>query len=117
MVAFEIWINGAKFLTAGVASDLGMLTTILSWTKRDTSRLPAEVRADVTGEELKLAVNGQNNLGDNQFENLQWKGADLKPGDEIRVVIVDADHVDKPETVRKISPQYVRPKRSDIILH
>lgn len=117
MLAFEIWINDEKICTAGVDSDLGILTSILSWTKRDVSQLPAEVRTEVSGEELKLAVNGQKNLGGNQFENLQWKGREVRQGDEIRIAIIDANSVDAPETVTKISPKYVRPKRSDIILH
>jgi hypothetical protein len=117
MIAFEIWINDAKICTAGVDSDLGMLTSILSWTKRDVSQLPAAVRSEVSGEELKLAVHGQKNLGGNAFENIQWPAHGLKLGDEIRIVIVDADDIDAPETVKKINPKYVRPKRSDIILH
>jgi hypothetical protein len=117
MIAFEIWVNGEKICTAGVNSDLGMLTSILSWTKRDVSRLPAEVRSEVSGEELKLVINGQKNLGGSQFENLQWKGRALKPGDEIRIAIIETDQADPPHAAKKIKPKFVRPKRSDIILH
>ena len=117
MIAFEIWINGEKICTAGVDSDLGMLTSFLSWTKRDVSRLPAEMRSEVSGEELKLVINGQRNLGQNQFENVQWQGCELKPGDEVRIAIIETDQADRPAAVKKINPKFVRPKRSDIILH
>ena len=117
MIAFDIFVNGEKVCTAGVDSDYGMLTSILSWAKRDLSRLPAEIRSEVSGEELKMVISGQKSLGDNDFENLQWKGRDLKPGDEIRIAVVDVDGVDAPESTQKISPKYVKKKRSDIILH
>jgi hypothetical protein len=117
MIAFEIFVNEEKVCTAGVDSDYGMLTSILSWAKRDLSRLPAEIRSEVSGEELKMVVSGQKSLGGNDFENLQWKGRNLKLGDEIRIAIVDVDRVDAPASTKKISPKYVEKKRSDIILH
>lgn len=117
MIAFEIFVNEEKVCTAGVDSDYGMLTAILSWAKRDLSRLPVSVRADVPGEALKMVVSGQRNLDDSDLENLQWTGCDLKAGDEIRIAIVDVDRVDAPESTQKISPKYVKKKRSDIILH
>ena len=117
MIAFEIWVNGEKVCIAGVDSDFGMLTTILSWAKRDISRFPLEVRSEVAEEELKIAISGQKGLGDNDFENLQWSGRSLKPGDEIRVLVVDVDEVDPPETAKKINPKYVRKKQPKIILH
>lgn len=117
MIAFEIFVNDEKVCTAGVESDYGMLTSILSWTKRDVGRFPAEVRSEVSSEELKMVVSGQKSLGGNDFENLQWKGRHLQPGDEVRIAIVDVDHVDAPESTKKINPQYVKKKPSDIILH
>ena len=117
MIAFEIWVNGEKFCTAGVDSDYGILTTLLSWAKRDIGRLPSDIQSEVAEEELKIAISGQKGLGDNDFENLQWAGRHLKPGDEIRVKVVDVDQVDPPETTKKINPKYVRKKQSKIILH
>lgn len=117
MIAFDIFVNEKKVCTAGVDSAYGMLTSILSWAKRDLSRFPAEVRSNVSGEELKLVVSGQKSLDDNDLENLQWKGCDLKPGDEIRIAVVDVDRVDAPVSSKKISPKYVTKKPSDVILH
>ena len=117
MIAFDIFVNEEKVCTAGVDSDYGMLTSILSWAKRDLSQFPAEVRSNVSGEELKLVVSGQKSLGDNDLENLQWKGCDLKPGDEIRIAVVEVDRVDAPVSTKKIRPKYVKKKPSDIILH
>lgn len=117
MIAFDIFVNDEKVCTAGVDSDFGMLTSILSWAKRDLGRLPAEVRSEVSGEELKMVISGQKSLGGNDFENLQWKDHTLQPGDEIRIAIVNVDHVDAPASTKKISPKYVKKKPSDIILH
>lgn len=117
MIAFEIVVNDKKVCTAGVDSDYGMLTAILSWARRDLSRLPAEVRTEVPGEALKMVVSGQRNLGGRDLENLQWTGCDLKPGDEIRIAIVDVDRVDAPASIQKVSPKYVKKKPSDIMLH
>jgi hypothetical protein len=117
MIAFDIVVNEKKVCTAGVDSDYGMLTAILSWAKRDLSRLPAEVRTEVPGEALKMVVSGQRNLDGSDSENLQWTGCDLKPGDEIRIAIVDVDRVDAPASTEKVSPNYVKKKPSDRMLH
>ena len=117
MIAFEIFVNGEKVCTAGVESDFGMLTTVLSWTKRDLDRLPNDVRSEVPAEDLKMIISGQKSLGGNGFENLQWQGSELKPGDDIRIRIIHADKVDAPESSRKIHPKYVQKKRSDKLLH
>jgi hypothetical protein len=117
MIAFEIFVNGEKVCTAGVGSDFGMLTTILSWTKRDLDRLPDEVRSELPPEDLKMIVSGQKILSEDDVENLQWKGRVLKPGDDIRIRIVDTDHIDAPASSKKIHPKYIQKKRSDRLLH
>ena len=117
MIAFDIVVNDKKVCTAGVDSDYGMLTAILSWARRDLSRLPVEVRAEVPAEALQMVVSGQRNLDGSDLENLQWKGCDLKPGDEIRIAIVDVDRVDAPASTEKVSPNCVKKKRSDMMLH
>jgi hypothetical protein len=117
MIAFDIFLNGEKVCRAGVGSDYGLLTAIFSWTKRDLGRLPAEVRSELPAEDLKMVINGQRNRGENGVENLQWQGRDLHPGDDIHIRIVDVDHADAPETVKKIRPKFVQKKPSDILLH
>lgn len=117
MIAFEIFLNGDKICTAGVDADYGMLTAMLAWVKRDVGQLPAEVRSDVSAEDLKMTISGQKSLGAGDLENLQWPGVALKPGDDIRIRIVDAGRVDPPETAKKIRPKYVPKKSDDITLH
>jgi DNA-directed RNA polymerase subunit E'/Rpb7 len=117
MIAFEILVNGDRVCTAGVESDFGMLTTVLSWTKRDLDRLPDEIRSEVPAEELKMIISGQKSLDEKNFENLQWQGRELKPGDEVRIRIIHADQVDAPESSKKIHPKYVQKKRSGRLLH
>ena len=117
MIAFDIFLNGERVCTAGVESDFGMLTAVFSWTKRDLAMLPNEIRSEVPVEDLKMIVSGQKSLGENRFENLQWQGRELQPGDDIRIRIVEADQVDMPESSKKIHPKYVQKKRSDRRLH
>ena len=117
MIALDIFINGERACTAGVDSDFGMLTAIVSWVKRDLNRMPAEIQAEIAAEEFKIAVSGQKSAGAEDFENLQWQGRSLRPGDEIRIAIVDTDRVDPPETVKKVHPKYVKKNRSGRTLH
>ena len=82
MITFEVFINGKKVTTAGVA-DYGVLSAILSWVKRRQEK----------GEELSLNIGGlvSNDL---QTEHLNWLQQDLKVGDEIVIKIVDAEKAD-----------------------
>ena len=117
MIAFEIFLNGEKICTAGVDADYGMLTAMLAWVKRDVGQLPAEVRSDVSAEDLKMTISGQKSLGANDLENLQWPGVALKPGDDIHIRIVDAGRIDPPQTAKKIRPKYVPKKNDDVTIH
>jgi hypothetical protein len=117
MIAFDISVNGERVCTAGVDSHFGILTAIVSWVKRDVDRMPADIRSEIAGEEFKIAVSGQKSVGADEFENYQWRGCDLKPGDEIHIAIVDVDRVDAPQTVKKIRPKYVQKNDSDRTLH
>lgn len=117
MIAFEISINGQKTTTAGVGSEFGMLTALLTWTRRDIRQLPAEVRSELAQEDLKIVLSGQRIIAKNDMENLQWMGRPLKPGDVVQIRIVDVERVDAPESVKKIHPEFVEKKSSDTLLH
>jgi hypothetical protein len=117
MIAFEITINGQKITTAGVESEFGMLTALLTWTRRDIRELPAEIRSEVPEEDLKIVLSGQRIIAKNDMENLQWKGHTLKPGDDVRIKIVDVERVDDPQRVKKIHSEFVEKKSSEMTLH
>ena len=97
MIAFEITINGVKKCTAGVDAEYGVLTSILTWAKRDMEKLSDEVRKKVPEEELKLTVAGLRNKAEEDPENLKWLNQTLGIGDEIQIKIINTDEVDPPE--------------------
>ena len=100
MIAFEITINGVKTCTAGVDSEYGVLTSILTWAKRNMEQLSDEVRKKVPEEELKLTVAGLRNKAENDPENLKWLNKKLSINDEIQIKIINTDEVDSPETTK-----------------
>ena len=99
MIAFEININGNKICTAGIDSEFGTLTSVLSWAKRDISQLSEQARKNIPEEELKLSVGGQRKLGANENENLQWLGCYVNPGDEISIKILETYQIDQPKII------------------
>ena len=111
MIAFEIYINGVKICTAGVDSDYGVLTSILSWAKRDLSQFSDKVRKKVSEEELKLTVGGHKTYGKNDHEGLQWIGRYLNIGDEITINIIDTLEVDEPKTKKRQDPEFVEKQK------
>jgi hypothetical protein len=64
-----------------------------------------------------MIISGQKSLSEDDLENLQWQGRVLKPGDDIRIRIIDTDQIDAPTSSKKIHPKYVPKKRSDRLLH
>lgn len=102
MLSFEITINGEKICSAGIESEFGLLTSILSWAKRDTSQLPEVERVKVPAEELKLTVGGQVREKDSKQINVQWVGRYLSIGDEITIRIIETSDIDKPEILSRI---------------
>lgn len=98
MIAFEVYVNHVKVCRAGIAQKYGILSSILSWSKRDVSDLPEKVQSEVPSEELKLTIGGQERLGKDEWENIQWAGSQVKVGDELTIKIVESDEIDEPIT-------------------
>lgn len=111
MIAFEIEINGNKLCTAGVESKYGVLSSILSWAKRDISQLPDEVKTKVPEEELKLTIGGHITHSRDDGENLNWPGQRLKSGDQIRINIIETDKVDEPLVKKRHDPKFVEEQK------
>lgn len=107
MIAFEIEINGRKLCRAGINAEFGILTSILSWAKRDISQLSKEVKAKVPEEELKLTVGGHISYSKDDYENVQWLGRELKPGDQIKIKIIETNEADEPKTKKRSDPEFV----------
>ena len=104
MIAFKVEINGEKICTAGIESTFGVLTSILSWAKRDVSQLSVEVRKAVPEEELKLTVAGNAIYEKGDVNNVQWVGRNLEPGDQIKIHILETNEVDKPIKSKRSAP-------------
>ncbi len=111
MIAFEVEINGKKLYTAGIKAKYGILTSILSWAKRDVSQLPEEARAKVPDEELKLTVGGHISHSRDDNENLHWLGQILKPGDQIKINIIETDKADEPKARKRSGPKFVEDQK------
>ena len=58
MICFEIFVNGKKICTAGIDSEFGVLTSIVTWVKRDLTQIPLEERHKIPEEELDFNVGG-----------------------------------------------------------
>jgi hypothetical protein len=104
MIAFEISVNGRRLCTAGVDAAYGVLTAMLTWTRRDLRQLPDQASKDLAAEELRLTVAGHVSHGRYSHENLQWPGGDVRPGDAITIRIVETEAADAPQTRQRSQP-------------
>src|SRR5215470_14600368 len=87
MRAFNVSLNGKKLCLAGVG-ERGVLSAIVNWVAGDS------------GTDLFMHVGGLANE-----EHIDWvKQKHLHVGDEIRVKVIDAGSVDKPDRKRRIHP-------------
>ena len=92
MIAFEVFLNGNKVCRAGVG-DLGDLTTILSWVRREGRNTETRESGNIE-EELTLNVSG---LLSSKNEHVRWSESKVTIGDEVRVRVVSAESVDPPD--------------------
>jgi hypothetical protein len=107
MMAFEVYLNGKKFRTAGVG-ELGVLTTCLSW----RGSQPYQKGGPPVPEYLRLDVGGLATSG----EHLRWLDRKLKRGDTVSIKVVEVASADKPRERQRPDPtgdlrrqkQYVR---------
>src|SRR5689334_4337211 len=102
MIAFEIYINGKKKCTAGIAGP-AVLTAAVSW----VFRKPA-VRG-LRKKELNLGVGG---LASRSDEFRDWLQRELRVGDELTVRIIETARVDKPKKRRRMRATPARIRRN-----
>jgi hypothetical protein len=91
MIAFEVSLNGKKVCVAGVGH-LGVLTTMLSWVRREGRNTETREPENVD-EELTLNVGG---LISSKNEHVRWTENELTVGDEVRVRVMNLESVDPP---------------------
>ena len=99
MIAFEVFLNGNKVCRAGVG-DLGVLTTVLSWVRRE-GRNTETREPRIIEEELTLNVGG---LISSKNEHVRWSDDKLTVGDEVRVRVINLESVDPPRDRRTEDP-------------
>lgn len=113
MICFEIVINGNKVCTAGVDAEYGVLSSILTWVKRDLRAFPAENKDLIQDEELNINVAGHIRHGRNDFENLEWIKQSLSPGDEINIRIIESPDADTPSKRHRSGPGFVDKRKRE----
>ena len=94
MICFEVFVNGQRKCVAGVA-ERGVLTTILSWVKRDRHEADEGDWTEGDVEEMRLSVGGLTRHGEDSL-HLEWLKERLAIGDEIVVKLVDRPACDTP---------------------
>jgi hypothetical protein len=111
MICFQIFINGKKICTAGIQSEFGVLTSILTWVKRDLSQFSSEDRHKMYEEEIDFNVGGHISYGKNDYENLDWIKRSLSPGDEIKIKIIESPQADEPSSRVRSDPDFVEKQK------
>ena len=99
MIAFEVSLNGKKISVAGVG-DLGVLTTIISWVRREGRNTETGEPGKIE-EELTLSVGG---LISSKNEHVQWTESGLTVGDEVCIRVSDLESVDAPRDRKTEDP-------------
>jgi hypothetical protein len=100
MIAFEVFLNGKKVCTAGVG-DLGVLTAMLTWVRREDKNTEIRESRNVE-EELTLNVGG---FVSSKHEHVCWSESKLTVGDDVCVRVVDLESVDLPRDRRAEDPE------------
>ncbi|KQN36001.1 hypothetical protein ASE92_07640 [Pedobacter sp. Leaf41] len=86
--AFEVTLNGQKIATAQIESDFGVVTTIVTWVRRDDN-----------SESLNVSISGRDSIAE---KNIKWAAQDLKIGDKLVVSIIDETTTQTDEGVVEI---------------
>lgn len=83
MLAFEISVNGTIVCVAGAGPKHRVISSIVSWTRRDP-------------DQISLHVGGV----PQSDQHLTWNTPKISIGDEITIRIVETDTVDEPDDIR-----------------
>ncbi len=84
MRAFEVYLNGRKLCTAGIA-EAGVVTSCITWVTGPDPKEP---------EDMELRVGG---LVSRTHTHVDWMHRIVRNGDEIRIVVCDKEKVSKPK--------------------
>ena len=90
MICFEVQINGEKICRAGIG-EFGVLTSGIAWVNNRQQRSDED---DVKS--VSLNVGGLTIPESDTGEFVTWVREELKVGDQVRMIIVDAVDADEP---------------------
>jgi len=116
MICFEVCVNGKVVCTAGVG-DLGVLTAMLVWVKREPNNCPEGLDiATWSQEELNLSIGGSIGHGEQGHEFLDWiKDHGISVGDEIAIRILSQTNCDEPVAKRIDTSEFVKEKKREYL--
>ena len=110
MVVFQVQINGQVVSTAGVG-DLGVLTAILKWVRRERDNCPEGLDIEEwSAEELDLSVGGTACHEKHGHQFLDWvRDRRVSVGDEIKIKIKILDQSECDPPVAKRTETWLAP--------
>lgn len=116
MICFEVRVNGKVVCTAGVG-DLGVLTAILTWVKREPSDCPEGVEiAEWSEETLDLNIGGSIGHGKHGHAFLDWISHQrMSVGDEITIRILNQPQCDPPAAKRIDTSEFVQERKREYL--
>src|SRR5260370_40939422 len=96
MIAFEVSLNGNKVCNAGVG-DVGVLTTIITWVRRNGGNTETREPENIEEEELKLDITG---LITSRNEYARRSERKLAVGADILIRVTNVQALDSPRDPR-----------------
>jgi hypothetical protein len=98
---FEILLNGRRLAVTGIEK-FGVLSTVISWVRRNPANLTAEKRREEGFDELQflreiceIEFGGLDSAAD---RSLFWGRESLRAGDEVTIRVLPPGEYDEPKT-------------------
>jgi hypothetical protein len=106
MIAFDVFLNRKKLARAGMGSD-GVLTAMVTWVRRRSSRPNGKRRQPQWERDLSFSLAGYRSTNGDVGEHFKWEERKLKPGDALTIKVITAARVDEPKRRIAQDPEFV----------
>ena len=107
MIAFDVFLNRKKLARAGMGSD-GVLTAMVTWVRRRSSRPNGKRRQPQWERDLSFSLAGYKSTNGDVGEHFKWEDRKLKPGDVLTIKVITAARVDEPKRRTAEDPEFVK---------
>ena len=107
MIAFDVFLNRKKLARAGMGSD-GVLTAMVTWVRRRSSRPNGKRRQPQWERDLSFSLAGYKSTNGDVGEHFKWEDRKLKPGDVLTIKVIAAARVDEPKRRTAEDPEFVK---------